>query len=269
MSSQAYEVNNFKHIFGFARINFDVEAKSPILIKGAEDELSEKNLARFIRLKKATGETFCIIPGSTMKGFMRGTLERMEPSLSSIKEIAMERFGYVNDRTKPRNNNASTIFFDDFKAVDPEFDFRPMIKINPALMSVERGAMLTLECIKEGTIFKGGMTIRNWDFKIFGYIKTVIDLANASFVAVGSNKSRGFGHLEFKNPSIILNILGSVSSNPYIKLNETAKTIEIGKKRIALSNSARIDTSDPIMTKITIEGSDAVAFLQECKSVVV
>ena len=273
MSTQAYEVNNFKNIFGIARINFEVEAKSPILIKGADDELSEKNLARFLRLKKASGETACVIPGSTMKGFMRGTLERLEPALSSIKEIAMDRFGYVNENKRTRKDNASTIFFDDFEAIDPEFELRPMIKIDPATMSVEH--IFTLECIREGTIFKGGMTIRNWDFKSFGYIKTVIDLANAELISMGSNKSRGFGHLQFKNPKITLNIFGSPASNPHIKFD--GKTIKIiidfdekTKKRIIdtelqLPTAAKIDTSDPILTKITIEGKEAEEVLEKCK----
>jgi CRISPR/Cas system CSM-associated protein Csm3 (group 7 of RAMP superfamily) len=268
MATTTYEVNNFKKLFGFARIDFDLEAKSPILIKGAEDELSEKNLARFIRLKKASGEIACIIPGSTIKGFIRGTLERLKTAVPDIENIAKERFGYVNERNLQRKNNASTIFFDDFEAIDPEFDLRPMIKIDPATMSVERGAMLTLECIREGTIFKGGMTIRNWDLDIFGYLKTVIDLANNQLVSIGSNKSRGFGHIEFKNPSITLNIIGKNTSNPHIKFDEKNNKIMIEKKEIQLPTTAKIDTSDPIITKITIQAKDAENFMEICKKLI-
>lgn len=265
MSTQNYEVNNFKNIFGIARIDFDVEAKSPILIKGAEDELSEKNFAKFSRIKKANGEIACIIPGSSMKGFIRGTLERLEPALSTVKEIANERFGYIRGSNKnKRENNGSCVFFDDFEAIDPDFGIRPMISIDPETMSVKGGAMLTLESIVEGTIFKGGMTIRNWDFKIFGYIKMVMDLANASLVSIGSNKSRGFGQIEFKNPRISLNIIGTSNSNP-IKFDQNNNKITIEKKTIDLPENTTVNNDDPIMTNILIEGKEAKDFLEMCK----
>lgn len=269
MSTQDYKVNDFKKIFGIARIDFEVEAKSPILIKGAEDELSDKNFAKFSKIKKANGDVSYVIPGSTMKGFIRGTLERMKLALSNVEENPEERFGYtkIEKETKKGEHRGSSVFFDDFEAIDPDFGIRPMISIDPKTMAVKGKALVHLESIVEGTIFKGGMTIRNWDFKIFGYIKMVIDLANDSLVSIGSNKSRGFGQIEFKNPKISLNIIGASNSNP-IKFDQNNKKIIIERKEINLPENSKVNQDDPIMTNILIEGKGADNFLKECKKLI-
>jgi len=215
--SNNFKPNNFKNIQNFAKLGMKIITQSPLLIKsGEEDPLEESNNPRFLRSHDIHGREVCIIPGSTIKGFIRGNLERISTYLKKGDKIIPNRFGYTHFN-KPKNtrkeNNASNIYCNQFIAHHPQFEIRPQIAINPKTQATRHGALLNLESVSTGTVFEGSIKLRNWDIRLLGMLGIIIDLANKGLISLGSNKSRGFGVLKFEIEKLTIQILGGENNS--------------------------------------------------------
>jgi len=224
----------FKQYYAMGTIALEIITKSPLLIKSGDDEYSPSSKdMRFIR--NSAGEI--IIPGSSLKGFFRGNLERVIPD-NKMAGYIEDLFGKIGNETQ-----ASRIFFDEFhlkKGQDLGLESRPQIAIDRKTLGVKKGALFFLEAVSADTIFEGSIKLRNWKLEHFGLCSFIFNIANLGLIRLGFNKTRGFGEVQIKPKSVSLLIIGG-SSNNYVKISNKNGKLEIheidGKKSIFLERS--------------------------------
>lgn len=134
-----------------------------------------------------------IIPGSSLKGFFRGTLQRilyMKFNGNRVESLLKEIFG-----GKEKGEHASSIFFHELEANKYKIAERKHIAIDPEKGSVRN--LFDVECVMDGSVFSGCLlTARNLSPKGLALIKTVIDATNFGLAKLGGFKSRGYGSIE-------------------------------------------------------------------------
>jgi len=190
-------MTKFTNYNNFIKVLYKITTKSPFLIKSSETELSPST--KDSRMLK-NAKNVPVIPGSTMKGFFRGNLER----ISHILNIS--DFG----RLFGNNNEGSCIYFselepDDLKTI--KYESRSQIAIDRKTLSTKSGALLFLECLSSDVVFKGSILLRNAGLKALAYIYFIILMANEEMIRLGFNKSRGYGIIEIKPTSIEFNCI--------------------------------------------------------------
>ena len=174
-----------------------IRARSPVRI-GAGKSLSimESDLPV---VKNSNGKP--VIPGSSLKGFFRGQLQKillMKMQNREVDRLLKEIFGGTEE-----NDRASAIFFHEMEMQEGRIAERKHIAIDPEKGSVKN--LFEVECVMDGAVFKGRiLSARNLNPKALGLLKTVIDLSNLGLGRLGGFKSRGYGEVEIKVDEIRL-----------------------------------------------------------------
>jgi len=205
-------------------------AKSPMRIGAGRDVGAFTSDLPVVRNSKGNP----VIPGSSLKGFFRGNLEKilsMKPGLN-VDKLLKQIFG-----GKEKEDLASAIFFHELPMKEGKVGERKHIRINP-----ETGAVANLfevECVMDGAVFEGRIfTARNLNPMALALLKTVIDATNIGFTRLGGFKSRGYGEVE-------------------IKL-ENLKMIFPGKNLDELKRGFEVDGLLPAeMSKIYVKGNES------------
>lgn len=175
-----------------------IEAKSPIRIgAGKAYGILTSDLPV---VKNSKG--IPIIPGSSLKGFFRGQMEKIllmkVSEKKRVDKILTEIFGGSNE-----NDNASAILFHEIQMVEGRLSERKHIAINPETGGVRY--LFDVECVLDGAVFAGKMfSTRNLHPRALALVKPVIDLANLGLGRIGGFKSRGYGEVEIKIENISL-----------------------------------------------------------------
>lgn len=267
-----FKTNNFGDLYNFAKLEMEIITDSPLLIKsGEQDPLEESNSPRFLRSQDVNGREVCVIPGSTIKGFLRGNLERLSNYIEEGKDLIRNRFGFSHfnkPKNADRSNSASNIYCNQFIAENPNFELRPQIAIDPKTQSARYGALLNLECVSAGTVFKGSIQLRNWDIKLLGMIGMVLQLANKGLISIGSNKSRGFGKLKFVINKIQLQFLGG-ENNSFFKCNiyEENCTISDSDNEIQFkADNIKLDQEFPLYDQLNLHRKASMELLEKAIS---
>lgn len=246
------ENGNFAVLHNLCKIQLQITTLSPLLIKSGENDLLPSNKdMRCIR----NADNQVIIPGSTLKGFFKGNLDRLKnylPSDEIENSFGKQQFG-------------SHFFFDECSP-EPEtirFESRPQIAIDRKTLGAKHGALMFLECVSKGAVFNGSITIRNFNLSHLGLVQAIIKLVNDQYLRLGSNKSRGFGMLKidvigidmlvFNDDLVKISLNGDKLS---IKINNKEKTIEVQSDKIQ-------KISEVLNDKWVMNGESANKILEE------
>jgi len=173
------------------KLSGKIITKSPMRIgAGRGLEVLESDLPI---VKNARGSP--VIPGSSLKGFFRGNLQRilyMKFDGNGVESLLSEIFG-----GKEKDEHASTIFFHELEANEYTIAERKHIAIDPEKGSVSN--LFDVECVMDGSTFSGCLlTARNLSPKGLALLKTVIDATNFGLAKLGGFKSRGYGNIEIR-----------------------------------------------------------------------
>lgn len=246
------ENGNFAVLHNLCKIKLQITTLSPLLIKSGENDLLPSNKdMRCIR----NADNQVIIPGSTLKGFFKGNLDRLKdylPSDQIEKSFGQQTFG-------------SHFFFDECCSISEtvRFESRPQIAIDRKTLGAKKGALMFLECVSKGAIFKGSITIRNFNIAHLGLVQAIIKLVNDQYLRLGSNKSRGFGML--KIDIIGIDMLVFNEDLVKISLNGNKLSIKINNKEITIeAQSDEIQKiSEVLNDKWVIYGESANKILEQ------
>lgn len=182
-------------IIGKTIIYFQLELKTNLHIGSGESNIDTDALC--IR----NSENKLIIPGTTLAGIFRSTLERLFDDSRLIKDL----FGDVNKKTN--ESFASNIIFQDaIIQTDEEVntDIRDGIKINRKCLSTEEGAKYDKETVFKDSIFRGIITITKTDknkddfSKYLELVKIAFYNLDEGLISIGGSSSRGLGQCSVK-----------------------------------------------------------------------
>jgi len=183
----------FKTYKLITKLSGTITTRSPMRIgAGRGLEVLESDLPI---VKNARG--LPVIPGSSLKGFFRGNLQRilyMKFDGEGVESLLNEIFG-----GKEKDENTSSILFHELKAEANKYKIaeRKHIAINPEKGSVRN--LFDVECVMDGSMFSGCLlTARNLSPKGLALLKTVIDATNFGLAKLGGFKSRGYGSIEIR-----------------------------------------------------------------------
>jgi len=147
-------------------------------------------------VKDREGRPF--LPGSSLKGFVRGNAQRL---LSNLDKGLSERLLINVFGGSKGDEHASAVLFHDIPALDYRLQNRQHISINP-----ERGAVQNLfsaESVLDGAVFEGRFaTTRNLSPIHLGLFRSIFQLASLGAARLGGFKSRGYGAIEAKMTSL-------------------------------------------------------------------
>jgi CRISPR-associated protein Csm3 len=178
-----------------------------------------------------------IIPGSSLKGFFRGTLQRilyMKFSNNKVESLLKEVFG-----GKEKGEWASAVLFHELKVEANKYKIaeRKHIAIDPEKGSVRN--LFDVECVMDGSVFSGCLlTARNLSPKGLALIKTVIDATNFGLAKLGGFKSRGYGSIEIMLDELRFILPGKSADElrEEVVINDLVPKKELNKEKL---NSAR------------------------------
>lgn len=180
-------------IIGKTIIYFQLKLKTNLHIGSGESNIDTDALC--IR----NSENKLIIPGTTLAGIFRSTLERLSDNSELIKDL----FGDVN---KNESFASNIIFQDAVIQADKETnsDIRDGIKINREYLSTEEGAKFDKETVFKDSIFQGIITITKTDknkddfSKYLELVKIAFYNLDEGLISIGGSSSRGLGQCSVK-----------------------------------------------------------------------
>jgi len=144
-------------------------------------------------IKNTRGDA--IIPGSTMKGLIRNSLNRIFETIRTDQVIVEELFGQSKDNKSKSDDDithASSIFCHDLIAQKTIIKNRKHVHINPETQGVNN--LFDVDCVVEGTIFKGQLlTFRNVPPEYMAIMEPIRHLAADGILRLGGFRSRGYG----------------------------------------------------------------------------
>ncbi|MGB9877934.1 MAG: RAMP superfamily CRISPR-associated protein [bacterium] len=230
---------NLKAVYNVAKLSYNIEPATPLLIKSRETIDPTRPEMEFVRLKTPFGESV-YLPGSSLKGAIRAHAERICRSLglyvcdildtkqkgescvgrAQRKNQELEIVPYKDHccvcRLFGSTSLASRVLFNDAfpwqegkseeekaKAIEEIKKFinvRPGIAIDRKKGSVKGGALWEMEVLAGGT-FYGELTIKNYQLYQLGLLLLTLHHMNSGLQKLGFGKSRGLGR-------VIVNIEG-------------------------------------------------------------
>jgi len=182
-------------ITGKTIIYFRLELKTNLHIGSGESNIDTDALC--VR----NSENKLIIPGTTLAGIFRSTIECLFDNSGLIKDL----FGDVNK--KSNEYFASNIIFQDaIIQTDEEVntDIRDGIKIIRKYLSTEEGAKYDKETVFTGSIFQDIITINKTDknkddfSKYLELVKIAFYNLDEGLISIGGSSSRGLGQCSVK-----------------------------------------------------------------------
>ena len=144
-----------------------------------------------------------VIPGSTLKGFFRGNIERalLAYGVASASQILEDIFGKSVGEAW-----GSHMFFTD-AYVEGEYKImsRQHIMINPRTQGVQHGPF-EQEYVVENTLFRSKIYFRNMPLSLLSLLELAVNLANLGIARLGRSKSRGYGQItiDMNNVKVLL-----------------------------------------------------------------
>jgi len=163
-----------------------------------------------------------VIPGSSLKGFFRGNLQRVlkaQLSDDDVERLLNNLFGSGAEK-KETDSHGSTVFFHQLTANKKDVLIRKHIKINPETQSVNN--LFDVEYVPDDTKFSGKILItRNLSPVYLGLFHLISNLANDEIFKIGGFKSRGYGSISFLIKELELIICGKSIDN--LKSGETVE----------------------------------------------
>ncbi len=233
-------VRGFREIVISGRIEYEVEALSPLTIGSGREELNP--LAPDIPLlRDSRGRP--LIPGSTMKGFVRSGMERF------LSGLGIPRFGAIVEdlmgTTKPQAYGSRLLFTD--APVSGEFTIgtREHVALNPSTMAVSHGPFKQ-EFVEPGARFEGSISFRNLPPSFLALLHPIAVLAEQGVFRMGHSKSRGYGHvrISFKDPLVTVPLPPEGGRASFtIRLNAMEKDVEVAVEKV---NGGRISIRDKL-----------------------
>ena len=256
----------FAEFQNFIKFEFTITTTAPLLIKSGDEGLSPGNKDS-VFMRDAAGQIF--IPGSTLKGFFRGNLERMLPYLDT--DLYSPREGIYDFGTQSFGSN---FLFHEAHPRDPQdlrFESRTQIAIDRKTMGPKRGALLNLECLSAGAVFSGQITIRNGDVMHLGLLHSIMNFANDGYLALGFNKSRGYGTLKFVPVQLTIESFSEDSwgwtwdeSNQKLVLSNFSYDLSID-----LDGDRPIFKDELLSSKILLPPKTSLKLFSKCRKLVV
>lgn len=191
-------VDGFEAVAISGRVSLTIEALSPLTIgsgKSAVDPL----LPDIPLLRDSGGRP--LIPGSTLKGFVRSGMERI------LSALGVPNFGaFLEDlmgKTSPEAYGSRAFFTDARVQGGYEIGLREHVALNPSTMAVRHGPFKQ-EYVEPGAIFRGEMAFRNMPPSFLSLLQPISELAELGVLRLGRSKSRGYGHVRLRlgNPVV-------------------------------------------------------------------
>jgi len=195
-------VEGFLGIVLCGKLGFEVEALSPLTI-GSGREALDPVAPDIPLLRDSMGRP--LIPGSTMKGFVRSGIERILSGRGISGYMAF--LGDLMGRTAPEAYGSRLLFSD--APVDEgrgyRISAREHVALDPSRMTVRHGPFRQ-EYVEPGAIFKGTLSFRNIPLSFLSLLDPVARLAELGVFRMGRSKSRGYGHIRISwgNPEVFL-----------------------------------------------------------------
>ena len=160
-----------------------------------------------------------VLPGASVKGVFRSTLESILNSISNDLVCNIENSPCIakskNDFSDEKKwyeyiaSNicevcslfgsqaiASHIYFGDAISKNGAVSTRDGVRINRGSETAANGAKYDFELANPGAIFEGELILENVENYQVGYILKIIDLINDGFVRFGGKKSVGLGRVK-------------------------------------------------------------------------
>ncbi|RLE77762.1 MAG: hypothetical protein DRJ52_11055 [Thermoprotei archaeon] len=171
-----------------------------------------------------------VIPGSTLKGFFRGNIERalLAYGVASASQILEDIFGKSVGEAW-----GSHMFFTD-AYVEGEYKImsRQHIMINPRTQGVQHGPF-EQEYVVENTLFKSKIHFRNLPLSLLSLLELAVNLANLGIARLGRSKSRGYGQITIDMNNVKVLFVGDFDREPRIVYTlNLSKRIEGGLRPI-------------------------------------
>ncbi len=239
----------FKATLNMMKLKIKITPRTPLLVaSGKTFEVTGPDI-QFVRMKTAYGETV-YIPGSSLKGVLRGGLEAILSENEKWKAkicCTSEKLCHDLFRNKKDFKNKlpykhhcpvcrmfgsgdlasrleiSDVFPYDFEETDEAkkkkiealqamVSSRTGIKIDRKTGKTSPGALFEYEILSSGELF-GEFTFTNYELYQPGLLFMLFDLSNEGFLRYGHSKSRGLGVLNFDIQSMTILQFGKLKGN--------------------------------------------------------
>lgn len=201
-------------------VDIEIIAQTPLHIGSGEEGLSPLDVDNSV-LRDSKGNA--VIPGSSLKGVFRSTLEQIlksrnievceeengDPCINSKERKDFETedawFKHIDEhicevcKLFGSNSFSSRVFFSDAIADrnNQNIENRDGVKIRRDTEIAADKAKYDYEIVSVGTTFKTEMLMENVEDYQVGYILFLIDMVNNGLVRFGGKKSAGLGRLKF------------------------------------------------------------------------
>jgi len=172
------------------KLSLTIRAKSPLSVGAGKAETLPGIADMPVIRDPRTG--LPVIPGSTIKGFLRGYLTKIFSAVHSAEKV--QKFV---EKLFGSQKQASLVYFEDaFPETPVRTEVRAHIRINPVTGGVAN--LFTREYVVEGAKFKTEVTFVNTPLSILGVFCILRDLSEHGVVRIGGAKSRGYGQVEVR-----------------------------------------------------------------------
>jgi len=219
----------FKRLYNEAVISFEMKTVSPLFINsGDSDQLDPAAADNTFLVMYRNGELVPVIPGSSLKGVFRSSIEQLLPGSCDIFENPCARRIRQKEREQGRKQQeegfelgkeryrescpackmfGSTMiksrisFMDAYPKGDYRIGHRASAAIDRITGATRRNALFEFEYV-EDALFKCEIRFRNffrWHIKA---VLEVFNRINQGFVTFGGLTSKGFGQMKIQNVSL-------------------------------------------------------------------
>jgi len=205
-------------------VRFTITPRSPLLIKagGLSPDPSLPDM-QFVRTHHATKGDTIYIPGTSLKGVVRGYVESVLRTLRGEEGACnpLEKGRRCSDRLKPRGGSeapasheiyrrscracqifGSTLlrgrirFFDAYPDGEPATETRYGVAISRLSQAVAVGPFQTEVVVSAS--FKGQMAMENFEIIHLGLLAAAFKAMDAGSIRVGFGKNRGYGEVSIQ-----------------------------------------------------------------------
>jgi len=162
-----------------------------------------------------------VIPGSTLKGFFRGNIERalLAYGVTSASQIIEDIFG----KSVGEAWGSHMFFMDAYVEGEYKIMSRQHIMINPRTQGVQHGPF-EQEYVVENTLFRSKIYFRNMPLSLLSLLELAVNLANLGIARLGRSKSRGYGQITIDFNDVKVLFIGN-----FIEKTKVTYTIDISK----------------------------------------
>ena len=255
----------FRRLYNEAIISFEMVTISPLYIgSGDKDQLDPAAADNTFITMYRDGQLVPVIPGSSLKGVFRSSIEQLLPGSCDIfrnpcaRDVRQKKSGR-NERQGAEESNTinyevgrqryrescpacklfgSTVlksrisFMDAYPVGKPRIGHRASVAIDRITGASRKGPLYEFEYV-EDAVFKCEIRLKNffrWHLKA---VLEVFDMIDQGFVTFGGLTSKGFGHMKVRNVSLKLKYYDKNKKTPdYTEHGLFVERIVSGKENI-------------------------------------